>query len=174
VPRDGAFYKDRQVLVIGGGNSGFEEGLFLTRFARQVTLLVRVLQPKASQVLRDKVARHAAMEVPLGHEVEAFAIGPDGRLEGVRVRQVAPGTTTTLKADGVFVFVGMTPNTEFLSPVFERDGRGFLLTGPTLQTSVPGVLAAGDTRAGATAQAASAAGEGATAALMIRQYLQSR
>jgi len=169
---DGAFYKGKEVLVIGGGNSAFEEGLFLTRFASRVTILVRGAQPRASRILQDKVAGHKAMRVVTNHTVREFIRG-DGRLRAVRVRDETTGREEEWHPDGVFVFVGMSPNSEFLPPEIERDAHGFVVTDRTLQTSMTGVFAAGDVRAGATAQAASAAGEGATAALMIRQYLQA-
>ena len=169
---DGAFYKGKEVLVIGGGNSAFEEGLFLTRFASRVTILVRGAQPRASRILQDKVAGNKAIRVVTNHTVREFIRG-DGRLQAVRVRDEASGREEEWHPDGVFVFVGMSPNSEFLPAEIERDAHGFVVTDRTLQTSMTGVFAAGDVRAGATAQAASAAGEGATAALMIRQYLQA-
>ncbi|GAB4557140.1 MAG: hypothetical protein Kow0047_01250 [Anaerolineae bacterium] len=168
---DGAFYKDKEVLVIGGGNSGFEEGLFLTRFASHVTIVEFLPQVRASAILQQKVAERSDMTVITNHEVQEFLV-ENGRLGGVRVKDRATGEEKIWHPDGVFVFIGLSPNSGFLPPEFERDRHGFLVTDKTLQTSVPGVFAAGDVRAGATAQLASAAGEGATAALMIRQYLQ--
>ncbi len=169
---DGAFYKGREVLVVGGGNSAFEEGLFLTRFATRVTLITRGTRPKASRVFQEKVAEHKQMSVLTNRTVQRF-LTRGGHLAGVRVLDQAANRVETWHPDGVFVFIGMTPNSEFLPPDIARDRQGFVLTNATLETTVKGVFAAGDVRAGATAQAASAAGEGATAALMIRQYLQA-
>ncbi len=169
---DGAFYKGKEVLVVGGGNSGFEEGLFLTRFARKVTILEYEPQVRASRILQEKVAGREDMEVITNHAVEAFLVSQDNKLAGVRVRDRATEEIKVWHPDGVFVFIGMQPNSEFLPPQIARDERGFVLTDDRLQTTMPGVFAAGDVRAGATAQAAAAAGEGATAALMIRSYLQ--
>jgi len=169
---DGAFYKGKKVLVIGGGNSGFEESLFLTRFATHVTIVEFEPRVKASPILQEKVAGRDDITVVTNHAVQEFVVA-DGRLGAVKVQDRATGEVKEWHPDGVFVFVGMSPNSDFLPPEIERDRFGFILTDKTLQTSVRGVFAAGDVRAGATAQAASAAGEGATAALMIRQYLDS-
>lgn len=170
---DGAFYQDQDVLVIGGGNSGFEEGLFLTRFARHVRIVEFMPQVKASQILQDKVAQRDDMDVVTNHAVTGFEIGPNGKLAAVVVEDRATGQAHTWHYDGVFVFIGLSPNTGFLPERIERDRYGFLSTDATLMTSVPGVFAAGDVRAGSTKQVISAAGEGATAALMMRQYLES-
>jgi len=168
---DGAFYKGKEVLVIGGGNSGFQEALFLTRFARKVTIVEFLPEVKASTILQRKVAERDDMAVFTNHAVEEFLVA-DGKLAGVRVRDRATGEVKLWHPDGVFVFIGLSPNSDFLPAEVERNRFGFIVTDSTLQTSVKGIFAAGDVRAGATAQAAAAAGEGATAALMIRQYLE--
>ena len=166
---DGAFYRDKKVLVIGGGNSGFEEGLFLTRFANQVDIVEFAESVKASQVLQDKVAEMDNMNVITNHAVQEF-VG-DGALEAIKVQDRATGEIETWEYDGVFVFIGLSPNADLLKEQADLDRLGFVATDKTLMTSMPGVFAAGDVRSGSTKQAASAAGEGATAALMIRQYL---
>jgi thioredoxin reductase (NADPH) len=167
---DGPFYKDRNLLVIGGGNSGFQEGLFLSRYARLVTIVETLPEVKASKLLRAKVAEQPGMEVVMNHAVQAFH-ADRGKLAGVEVLDRGTGQVKTWYPDGVFIFVGLSPNSEFLPPEIRRDASGFVVTGIGLQTAMPGVFAAGDVRAGSTKQAASAAGEGATAALMIREYL---
>jgi thioredoxin reductase (NADPH) len=168
---DGAFYKDKDVLVVGGGNSGFQEAMFLTRYASHVTIVEFAEQVKASQILQDKVASRNDMSVVTNHAVQEFVVDA-GKLAAVRVQDRATGELQDWRPDGVFVFVGLSPNSAFLPPEIERDRWGFVLTDRTLQTSVKGVFAAGDVREGATRQIASAAGEGATAALMIREYLK--
>ncbi|GAB4529368.1 MAG: hypothetical protein OHK0046_49180 [Anaerolineae bacterium] len=168
---DGAFYKGKDVMVIGGGNSGFEEGLFLTNFAKSVTIVEFMPQVKASKILQDKVAETESMQVYTNHAVREFVVGDEGGLEKVLVEDRATSQIKEWTPDGVFVFIGLTPNTGFLPQTIKRDQWGFIQTDATLQTSVEGVFAAGDVRAGSTKQAVSAAGEGATAALMIRQYL---
>jgi thioredoxin reductase (NADPH) len=167
---DGAFYKDKEVLVIGGGNSAFEEGLFLTKFASHVTIAAHGPTFKASSILQEAVAKRGDMTTITNHAVQEFIVA-DGKLAAVRVLDSEAGQTKEWHPDGVFVFIGVTPNSEFLPPEIERDRRGFVLTDGTMQTSIKGFFAAGDVRAGATAQAASAAGEGAAAALMMRDYL---
>jgi len=167
---DGAFYKGKKVLVIGGGNSGFEEGLFLTKFASQVDIVEHGPVAKASQVAQDKVAEKANMSVTLNHDVSEFR-GTD-HLESVIVKDRASGEKKEWQYDGVFVFIGLTPNNDLLKDKAELDQWGFVKT-EHMQTSLPGIFAAGDVRAGSTKQAASATGEGASAALMIREYLKT-
>ena len=169
---DGPFYRGGEMLVIGGGNSALEEGLFLTRFAERVTLLVRGGSLRASRALQDKAANHPKIDVRFNAAVQEF-IG-DGRLGGVIVRDGATGETETLRPAAVFVFIGLDPNTGFVSGVVDLDEWGFIRTYDNMQTSAAGVFAAGDARAGSTKQVASAVGEGAAAALMIRQYLEKQ
>jgi thioredoxin reductase (NADPH) len=168
---DGAFYKDKEVLVIGGGNSGFQEGIFLTKFASHVTIVEFAPQVKASKALQDKAAEMEDIDVVTNHAVQEFVV-EDGRLAAVKVQDRATGEVKEWLPDGVFVFIGLSPNSDFLPPEIERDRFGFLVTDATLQTSIKGCFAAGDVRAKSTKQVASAAGEGATAALMIREYLR--
>ena len=168
---DGAFYKDKEVVVIGGGNSALEESLFLTRFATKVAVLSRE-KLTASRILREKIDRSEKIDVVMNQDVQSFEV-QDGRLSAVITQDLVSKEIRTWKPEGVFVFIGMSPNSDFLPPEIDMDYRGFVVTDKTLQTSLKGIFAAGDVREGATAQAASAAGEGATVALMIRQYLQS-
>jgi thioredoxin reductase (NADPH) len=167
---DGPFYKGKKVLVIGGGNSGFEEGLFLTRFADQVDIVEFLPKVKASQFLQEKVDRMDNMHVTVNHEVKAFK--GENQLEGIVVEDRETGEEKEWDYDGVFVFIGLLPNSEFVENLVDVDSYGFILTDKTLMTSAPGVFASGDVRAESTKQAAAAAGEGATVALMIRQYLE--
>ena len=167
---DGPFYKGKEVAVVGGGNSAGEESLFLTRFVEKVTMLVRGPALSASKIVVDKVEASEKIEVRYNSEI--VALRGDGKLAGVTVRDRASGEAEELTPSGLFVFIGLTPNSDWLPPEVERDDYGFVVTDLMLQTSLPGVFAAGDVRKGSTKQAASAAGEGATAALMIREYLK--
>lgn len=167
---DGAFYKDKKVLVIGGGNSGFEEGLFLTKFASQVDIVEFLPEVKASRILQDKVAEQSNMTVTVNHAVKEFR--SNHKLEAVMVEDRATGDIKEWKYDGVFVFIGLTPNSDLVKGLTEVDKYGFVVTDKTLMTSQPGLFAAGDVRADSTKQAAAATGEGTTAALMIREYLK--
>jgi thioredoxin reductase (NADPH) len=168
---DGAFYKDKKVLVIGGGNSGFEEGLFLTKFASQVDIVEFAPQTKASRILQEKVAEKSNMSVTLNHAVKEFKM-KNHRLTGVLVEDRSTGKQVEWRYDGVFVFIGLTPVSDLVRTRVQTDPYGFIVTDKSLMTSQPGLFAAGDVRLGSTKQAASAAGEGATAALMIREYLK--
>ena len=167
---DGAFYKGRKVLVVGGGNSGFEEGLFLTKFASQVDIVEFLPLVKASQILQEKVAEQSNMTVTVNHAVKAFQ--GKHKLEAVVVQDRATGAIKEWHYDGVFVFIGLAPNSDLVKNKVAVDNFGFIATNQSLMTSLPGLFAAGDVRAGSTKQAASAAGEGATVALMIREYLK--
>ncbi len=169
---DGAFYKGKKVLVVGGGNSGFEEGLFLTRFASQVDIIDRNPTFKASKILQEKVAEKADMRAIPHHRVKEFRGG--SHLQAVVVEDTLSGETSAWQYDGVFVFIGLSPNSDLLKGKAKLDPYGFVLTDQRLMTSLPGVFVAGDVRAGSTKQAASAAGEGASVALMIREYLKQK
>lgn len=168
---DGPFYKGQHVAVIGGGNSAGEESLFLTRFADKVTILARGEALTASKVVIDKV--EASPKVEVRYNTEVVELQGEGKLSGITLRNRSTGQTETIHPAGAFVFIGLSPNTGWLPPEIKRDQIGFVITDAMLQTSVPGVFAAGDARLGSTKQAASAAGEGATAALMIREYLKT-
>ena len=167
---DGPLYKGKKMLVIGGGNSAVEEGLFLTKFANSVTVLARQDRLTASSVLREKAASHPKLNVRTNTVVEEFK--GNSKLNSVVVKDVTNGKTEELDIEAVFVFIGLDPNTEFARDGIKLDQLGLLITSETLTTSMTGVFAAGDDRAGSTKQVASAVGEGATAALMIRQYLE--
>jgi thioredoxin reductase (NADPH) len=168
---DGPFYRDREVLVVGGGTSAAEGALFLTKFASHVTIVVRGDALSASQLATSKVLNHAKITVRTNTVLKEFQ--GDSRLRGVVLQDARTGTTEEVDVAAVFVFVGLEPDTQFVRGVVDLDPRGFVRTDPTLQTSQAGVFAAGDARLGSSKQLVSAAGEGATAALMIRQYLQS-
>jgi thioredoxin reductase (NADPH) len=174
---DGPFYKGRHVAVIGGGNSAGEESLFLTRFADRVTVLVRGEAMTASKIVVDKLRENPKIDVRYHTEVQAFlGAGDNGQvvppMRGMTIRDSRTGETERIAPSGAFVFIGLSPNSGWLPAEIKRDPYGFVETSMTLQTSMPGVFAAGDVRKGSTKQAASAAGEGATAALMIREYLK--
>ena len=167
---DGPFYKGQEMLVVGGGNSGVEEGLFLTKFASKVTILEARDRLGASQILQDKAAEHSEIDIRLSTTVEEFK--GDGHLSSVVIKDLNTGTTEELTPGAVFIFIGLTPNTGFVKDIVDLDQWGFITTGANMETTLGGVFAAGDARGGSTKQVASAVGEGATAALMIRQYLE--
>jgi thioredoxin reductase (NADPH) len=168
---DGAFYRERRLVVIGGGNSAIQEALFLTRFTSHIDLLVRSTV-KASEVLQHELRKfvdEGKITVHLNTTTEEI-VATDGKVTSVSV--VKDGVPAVIETDGVFVFVGLKPNTGFLKGSdIELDEQGLIKTDNHLATSMPGVFASGDVRSGATMQIASAVGEGATAALSIREYL---
>jgi thioredoxin reductase (NADPH) len=167
---DGAFYRGRRVVVIGGGNSAGEEGIFLTRFAEHVTVVTRGPALTASAVVVRKVEENAAMSVVTGVTPVGFATR-EGRLTALVVER-DDGSRSEIEADGVFVFIGLSPNSAVIAAQVDLDAAGFVLADAGMQTSLPGVFVAGDVRSGSTKQAASAAGEGAAAALAIRRYVE--
>ena len=169
---DGPFYKGQDVVVVGGGNSGFQEGVFLTKFAKSVTIMERSDRVNASQALQDKVAGRDDMEVLMQTTIERFE--GNGRLYSIVVKDEATGQTREMSPGAVFVFIGLLPNTELVKDLVELDDLGFIVTRSSLETSVTGLFAAGDCRHGSTKQIASAVGEGATVALMVREYLERK
>lgn len=168
---DGAFYRDKRLVVVGGGNSAVQEGIFLTRFASHIDMLVRS-KIKASDVLVKELEKHKdKISVHLGVATDEI-IGENNHVTKVIGNQ--DGKKVEYQTDGVFVFVGLDPNTKFLDGSgVELDERKFVKSDTKLMTNVPGIFVAGDVRSGATLQIASATGEGATAALMIREYLEN-
>jgi thioredoxin reductase (NADPH) len=167
---DGPFYRGQDVFVVGGGNSGTEEAIFLTRFASHVTIVTRDDRLSASQVAQDDLLRHPQIDVRYRATIQEFR--GKGKLETVVLRDLDSGATEERHPAAVFLFIGLQPNTDFLKGQLQLNEAGFILTSPTLETSLPGVFAAGDARATSTKQLVSAAGEGATAALMMREYLR--
>jgi thioredoxin reductase (NADPH) len=167
---DGAFYRGKDVLVVGGGNSAGEESIFLTKFARKVTIATRDVRLSASKVVVEKVEAHPQIDVITSVTPAEFK-GKD-KVETVVLRNTQTGELQEAHPSGVFVFIGLTPNTGIVMDAVDLDERGFIRTSPTLETTIPGVFAAGDCREGSTKQAASAAGEGAAVALSIRRYVE--
>lgn len=168
---DGPFYKGSQeLMVIGGGNSGLEEGLFLSQFTNRVTLLEFDPELKASALLQEKARSNPKFEIHTNTQVVEFR--GKNKVETVVAKDRASGETLEFHPAGVFVFIGLSPNSGFLKDKLELDQWGFIQTDAALQTSMPGVFTAGDVRAGSTKQLASAVGEGAAVLLAVRQYLQ--
>lgn len=170
---DGAFYREKTLAVVGGGNSALQETIFLTRYATHIDLFVRSTI-KASDVLQHELQKYidaGQVTVHLNTTTDEILI-TDGRASGVKV--TTDGVQKDIAVDGIFVFIGLLPNTGFLvDSGIELDEVGLVKTNAHLETSMPGVFASGDVRSGATMQIASAVGEGASAALAIREYLDT-
>jgi thioredoxin reductase (NADPH) len=168
---DGPFYRGaEELLVIGGGNSGVEEGLFLSQFAKRIRIVERSPELKASRLLQDEVRHHPQFTIHTNTEV--VELRGKGKLEEVVARDRISGEQLTWRPNAAFVFIGLDPNTAFLKGRVELDRWGFVVTDAGYRTSLPGVFAAGDVRQGSTKQLGSAAGEGIAAILQVREHLQ--
>ncbi len=169
---DGPFYRGaKDLTIVGGGNSGLEEGLFLTQFADHVTVIQAMANLTANKLLQEKVLNHPKMSVLLDTSVKSFIANESGKLESITV--TCNGTETKHATVAAFIFIGLDPNTSFLENSLNVDERGFIVTDNNFRTSVDGIFAAGDVRSGSTKQIASAVGEGAAVAIQIRYYLDS-
>lgn len=168
---DGAFFKDKAVIVVGGGDSALQEGIFLTRFATSVTVVHRRDKLRASPILQERAKQNPKIQFIWDTVIEK--IEGQKKVEGVILKNVKTQKVEPFKTDGVFVFVGHEPNTGFLKGFIELDDKGYVVAGEGLKTSVPGVFAAGEIRAGAVKQLVAACGEGCEAALSAQHYLEN-
>lgn len=171
---DGAFYRDKRLVVVGGGNSAVQEAMFLTRFATHIDVLVRSDRLRASEVLQKELLEKHREKITVHFNTTTDEIiGVDNKVVKVKGTDKTTGEAVEFETDGVFVFVGLSPNTEFLrQSSIDLDEIGLIKSDNRLETTMPGVFVAGDVRSGATMQIATATGEGATAALHIREYLE--
>jgi len=168
---DAAFFRDKQVVVVGGGDSAMEEAIFLTKFATKVVLVHRRDDFRASPIMLDRARANEKIEF-ITNAVVDEVLGEEGRVTGVRIRDVNTGETTELPADGLFVAIGHDPNTELFLDDLEHDVAGSLIAEPgSTATNIPGVFAAGDVVDHVYRQAVTAAGTGAMAALDAERFL---
>ncbi len=168
---DGAFFRDQVVAVVGGGNVALNDALFLTRFATKVIVIHRRDQLRATKILQDRAFANSKIEFLWDTVVES--ITGDKLVREIRLRNVKTGDGSSLVVSGVFVAVGLHPNTEYLKGLLTLDEGGFISVNAQMETGVPGVYAAGDIRAGSIRQVVSAAGDGATAAIAAERFLSS-
>jgi thioredoxin reductase (NADPH) len=171
---DGAFFKEHTIVVVGGGDAAVEEADFLTRYAAKVYVLHRRDSFRASRILQERLFANPKAEV-IWNAVTEEVLGDDqGLMNGLRYRDVISDDVRTLDATGCFVFVGFRPNTGIIDGHFDHDEMGYVKTDTIMQTSIPGLFAAGDLRSQLTRQVTTAVGDATTAAIAVEKYLKAR
>jgi len=166
---DGPLFKNRKVVVVGGGDAAVEEALFLSRFVEKTTLIYRREKLRATKIIQEKAVSHPKLEF-IWNSVVTEILG-ENEVAGIKVRNLETGKDLTLEAKGVFVYIGTLPNTEFLKGIVEMDKEGFIITDENMETSVSGIYACGDVRKKLLKQVVTACGEGATAGFAAGQYV---
>ena len=169
---DGAFFKDKVVAVVGGGDSALEEALYLTKFARKVYLIHRRDKFRAVRIIQQRVSKSDKIE-PLLNKVVTSINGKDF-VESLTLRDVISGQETELPVDGVFIFIGNEPNTAPIAHLVDTDPGGFVITDEEMRTKTPGLFAAGDVRSKPLRQVVTAAADGAVAAMSATKYLEEK
>ena len=169
---DAPFFREQEVAVIGGGDTAIEEALYLTKFAKRVFVVHRRDRLRATQVIQEKAFENEKITFLFNHTVEEIKAGPQG-VEGLMLQEKESGKRTQLPVEGIFVFVGLHPNTEFVPSGVEKDPLGFIVTDQEMATSIPGVFAAGDVRSKELRQIVTAVGDGATAAFNAGRYIET-
>lgn len=169
---DGAFYRDREVVVIGGGNSALEEGIFLAGFVKKVKIIHRDYDFSASSTYVEKLDDIANIETFCNKTTTEFVADADGNFKGVKVKDNATGEEELITGDGSFIFIGLIPNTKLFEGLIDLNEAGFITTKGLAETSAKGIYAAGDCREGAIAQVAAATGEGVLASYGIKDFLK--
>ncbi len=168
---DGWFFKDKKVVIVGGGDSALEEGLFVTRYASSVTIIHRRDQFRAGALLQERVKQHPKVNV-VWNTVVSEVLGSD-KVEAVRLKNVQNGQETIFETDGVFIFIGHTPNTQLFKGQLEMDNLGYLKVDDKMQTGKPGVYAAGEVADPHFRQVVTSAGMGAAAAIQATHFLEA-
>lgn len=168
---DGWFFKDKKVVVVGGGDSALEEGLFITRYASSVTIIHRREEFRASPLLQHRAKTHPKVNFILD-TVVTEVVGAD-KLEALRLKNVKTGEETLFETDGLFIFIGHTPNTEMFKGQLEMSDLGYIQVNERMETSVPGVFAAGEAADPHFRQVVTSAGMGAAAAIQATRYLEA-
>jgi thioredoxin reductase (NADPH) len=169
---DGFFFRGKELLVVGGGDSAIEEGTFLTKFASKVTIVHRRDALRASKIMQDRAFKNPKVAFIWDSTIEEV-LGKD-RVEGARLRNLRTGAVTQARVDGIFVAIGHVPNTGIFEGQIERDKAGYIVTHDGSRTSVPGVFAAGDCQDHVYRQAVTAAGSGCMAAIDAERYLEAQ
>ena len=171
---DGAFFRGETIAVVGGGDAACEEADFLTRYASRVYLIHRRDEFRASKIIQNRVFENGKIEVIWNTVVDEIRGNEKGMVEALALRDVNTGATSDLAVSGIFVFVGFRPNTGIIDAHVDHDAMGYLLTDTNMQTSIPGLFAAGDVRVQLTRQVTTAVGDATTAAVAAEKYLSAR
>ena len=169
---DGAFFKDATIMVVGGGDSALTEALFLTKFVKELTIIHRRDALRATKIYQERALANPKIKVMWNSVVQE--VKGDQIVRSVVVKNVKTGETKELTTDGVFLFVGLSPRTEFLKSLVKLDEARYIITDENGETSVPGIFAAGDCRKKLLRQIATAVGDGATAAFAAEKYLENK
>ncbi len=167
---DGAFFKEKDIVVVGGGDSAVEEGVFLTNFARKVTIIHRRNQLRAEKYIQEQAFENPKVDFIWDSVVSS--INGKNKVDSVTVKNVKNGEERELKTDGVFIYVGLFPNVDLLGDMAEKDHQGFIITDSSMQTSQPGLFAIGDVRSKLLRQIVTATSDGATAVMKIASLIQ--
>lgn len=167
---DGAFFREKTVAVVGGGDAAVEEAIFLTKFARKVLIIHRRQELRSTKVVQQKAMTNPQIEFVLNSVIEEI-VGKNA-VEGVRIRDVNTGENRPLAVDGVFIYIGQKPDSEIIKGLAELDGQGYVLTDDNMRTTCPGLFAAGDVRKKLLRQAVTAVADGAIAAVAAERYLE--
>jgi len=167
---DGPFYKDQDVVVIGGGDTALEEAIFLTRFASTIHVAHRRDELRAVKLLQDRAMAQEKIKF-IWDTIPLKILGENG-VEGIELKNVKTGEISRKEAQGVFIFIGTEPNADLINGMVKQDENGFVITDDKMETSVPGVFAAGDIRAKPWRQISTAVGEGATASFYAEKYVE--
>ena len=169
---DGFFYRGKEVIVIGGGDTAMEEATFLTKLASKVTLVHRRNELRASAIMQERARKNEKIEWKLNYTPVKVITNELGKVSGIELRNNETNETEIINTDGIFVAIGHKPNTDFLNGKIELDSSGYIITeGKSSKTNIPGVFAAGDVQDSKYQQAITAAGSGAIAALDAKEYL---
>jgi thioredoxin reductase (NADPH) len=171
---DGAFFKQQVIAVVGGGDAAVEEADFLTRYASKVYVIHRREELRASRILQERLFANPKVEVLWNTVAEEIVGDEQGLMKGIVLRDVQSDAVRTLDATGCFVFVGFRPNTGIIDGHFDHDEMGYVSTDSMMQTSIPGLFAAGDLRSQLTRQVTTAVGDATTAAIAVEKYLKAR
>ena len=169
---DGWFFKDKKVVVVGGGDSALEEGLFLTRYASEVTIIHRRDELRAGAILQNRALEHEKIKF-LWNTIVTEVVGEE-KVESVKVKNVVTNEESTLETDGVFIFIGHTPNTQIFEGQLELDDNGYIKVNNLMETSVEGVFAGGEAADPHFRQVVTSAGMGAAAAIQATRYLEAQ